>query len=312
MILIINSQNDISTDEICKWLLHYNKDFIRINDFSFITKISLDLTNNFCEIVINDSLKVDFCSIKGIFYRNGGFNYKLNSGKKITQFLKDYHSDEWSVLNHFLKLKIKDQTTKLIGNLFNNKVNKLEVLNIAKELKLNIPESHIISTKSDLTKLLDNKKKKWITKSIGEMKPYFDKDDLYLNYTRELNSSEKFSNFFMPSLIQERIEKKYEIRTFFIEKQFWSIAIFSQENQETEIDYRINQFSHSIPFKLPVSLEKKVLKLATKLNLNSGSIDWIFDKSGKFYFLEINPLGIFNNVSVMGNYNIEREIAKML
>lgn len=49
----------------------------------------------------------------------------------------------------------------------------------------------------------------------------------------------------------------------------------------------------------------------TALDLNSGSIDFI--KSGNnYYFLEVNPIGQFGNVSTDCNYSLERKIAEFL
>jgi len=49
----------------------------------------------------------------------------------------------------------------------------------------------------------------------------------------------------------------------------------------------------------------------TELGLTSGSLDFI--KNGeKFYFLEVNAIGQFGNVSFHCNYNLDYEIAKSL
>lgn len=215
------------------------------------------------------------------------------------------------MLNQFLRVFISNESIKLIGNLGNNEINKLEVLSIAKKVGLKIPQTFIVSSKEDLLKLIEEKKN-LITKPISDTKPFYVKDDLYLNYTREISQTEKIHNYFMPSLVQEKIEKKYEIRTFFIKNKFWSVAIFSQENNDSKVDNRAINSNHVTGFNLPLNLEKKINKLASKLQLNSGSVDWIYSSRGVFYFLEINPLGIFSSVSTYGNYNLEREIAKIL
>ncbi|MDO9254630.1 MAG: hypothetical protein Q7U54_03885 [Bacteroidales bacterium] len=49
-----------------------------------------------------------------------------------------------------------------------------------------------------------------------------------------------------------------------------------------------------------------------KLKLNMGSIDIIKSIEGKYYFLEINPVGQYDFVSFHCNYNIHMEIAKYL
>ena len=49
-----------------------------------------------------------------------------------------------------------------------------------------------------------------------------------------------------------------------------------------------------------------------KIGLNSGSIDMIVTPSNDFVFLEVNPVGMFWQVSYPCNFYIEREIAKFL
>ncbi|WP_125719646.1 ATP-grasp domain-containing protein [Flavobacterium ustbae] len=310
MILVINGQKDQSTDNICKWLMYYEKEFIRIDENSYINKVNFDLLNEFYEFEINN-VKINLHSISSVFYKNGTLNYQINTDKDESKFIIDYNANEWNKLRFFLHFLIEKKAICLIGNIAHYEVNKLEVLTLANEIGLKIPESFITSSKDNVCRLL-HEKKQLITKSIGEIKPFYSKDDLYLNYTREINLFEKMSDNFVPSLLQVKVDKKYEIRTFFIKNRFWSIAIFSQENQDSIIDNRIINSNHITNFQIPADLESKIVKLATLLNLNSGSVDWIYSTDNNFYFLEINPLGVFNNVSYYGNYNIEKEIAKLL
>ena len=43
---------------------------------------------------------------------------------------------------------------------------------------------------------------------------------------------------FYPSLIQEEIEKVYEVRVFYLKGKCYAMAIFSQKNEKTQLDYR--------------------------------------------------------------------------
>ena len=49
-----------------------------------------------------------------------------------------------------------------------------------------------------------------------------------------------------------------------------------------------------------------------KVELETGSIDMILTKDGKYVFLEINPVGQFGMVSYPCNYFLEKAIAKTL
>jgi glutathione synthase/RimK-type ligase-like ATP-grasp enzyme len=93
------------------------------------------------------------------------------------------------------------------------------------------------------------------------------------------------------------------------------MAIFSQSNKMTETDYRnydLDNPNRIVPYKLNKQLENKLILLLENLELNSGSIDLIKSKDGKYYFLEVNPVGQFGQLSYNCNYNIEKIIAKSL
>ena len=46
--------------------------------------------------------------------------------------------------------------------------------------------------------------------------------------------------------------------------------------------------------------------------MNCGSLDFILNKNLDYVFLEVNPVGQFEQVSRPGNYFLERKIAKEL
>jgi len=117
----------------------------------------------------------------------------------------------------------------------------------------------------------------------------------------------KVDQTFPVSFCQKLIEKKFEIRAFLLVDTFYSMAIFNDE-----IDGRNNQKeSRRVPFKLPENIEIKLLKLLKKLNYNFASIDLLSDGES-LYFLELNPVGQFGNLSHECNYNLDREIALIL
>src|SRR5690606_31908398 len=118
-----------------------------------------------------------------------------------------------------------------------------------------------------------------------------------------------------PTLVQEYIQKQFEIRIFFFLNKIYSMAIFSQRDKKTSIDFRNynkenpNRF---VPFALPSNILKKIEHFIKKKRMSSGSIDLILNEKGDFVFLEINPQGQFNWVSEYCNYYIEKDIAELL
>lgn len=83
------------------------------------------------------------------------------------------------------------------------------------------------------------------------------------------------------------VKKSFEIRSFYLHGEFYSMAIFSQRNKQTSVDFRkycTELPNKNEPFKLPDDIEEKLDKLYKKLDLNTGSADFIVDKEGNYVF----------------------------
>jgi len=308
MILLISVDNDTMTDEICSWLSYQNKEFVRLNENQHITKVFFDFANNIFKISVNDvEYKLD--DFQSVFYRNGGIFYNLIDGEIDSNLITFYNAELKSV-TEFICYYLKVKGTKIFGNLFTKEVNKLEVLFLAKSLGLLIPDTYILSELKEIRKL--DKSQRYITKAVSEVHPIFAENELYLNYTREINLNDlgnKNPNI-VPSLIQKRINSSYEIRIFFFEKKIWAIATFDFSDS-VDIRNIKDKNKKYLPYQLPFNMQRKIHKLAKILSLQCGTID-LLKRDNEYYFLEVNPLGQFHQVSYYGNFQIEKYIADLL
>lgn len=115
--------------------------------------------------------------------------------------------------------------------------------------------------------------------------------------------------------IQQYIEKRVELRIFYLKGICYSMAIFSQNNPKTQTDYRNydkENPNRCIPFKLPENVAHKLHAFMNSAGINCGSIDMIYTPERRFVFLELNPIGQFQWLARNCNYDIERAIAKFL
>ena len=93
------------------------------------------------------------------------------------------------------------------------------------------------------------------------------------------------------------------------------MAIFSQEDEQTKVDFRNYNKSkpnRCVPYKLPDYIMKKLDLFMQRMNLDTGSIDMIYTTNKEYVFLEVNPVGQYDMVSVPCNYNLHQKIAKYL
>ena len=323
MIIIISEHIDFSTNNVINWLRLYKKAVIRINPKDTLNiEFSNELSNNNIDSSIQlDKLKIKSTDINTIWYRRGYFINRFNLAslqetnhlqkKKELKFLQT----EKQNLIDFFNLNISE--SQKLGAYDKYEVNKLNVLKLAIKNKIKIPSTIITTQKTEVIEFHKKMKENIITKPIldginqqiknVQLNMFTSKvDDTYIN---------NLPNTFFETCFQENIEKKFELRIFFLKSKFYAMAIFSQNDMQTAIDFRqynSNNPNRNVPFKLPDNLKKSLTKLMCDIGLNTGSIDMIYTKDKEYVFLEVNPVGQFKMTSMPCNYYIERDVARIL
>jgi ATP-GRASP peptide maturase of grasp-with-spasm system len=159
-----------------------------------------------------------------------------------------------------------------------------------------------------------------VTKAISDGLYLFD-DTVgsrgFYSYTERVSreSLEDLPSPVSPSMVQEEIRKRFDVRVFYLEGRMWAMAIFSQSDERTQVDFRkYNDLrpNRTVPYRLPQQVEARLDQLFRELDLNTGSADLVLDECGEHVFLEINPVGQFGMVSEPCNHYLEREVARSL
>lgn len=320
MILIISSKDDHSTVDVIDWLRRYNVPFERISSEDPISFLSLTISGQTddAQIMINQNLYLlsDFTSV---WYRRSWLAFEKTEfiselDEQFDNQVNDQLRSEVFYLNDFFDKYFLNRMLNRRGDVT---LNKLMVLKQATQFGLKVPETHIISAKEILINLLKINKKKFITKNFSPG-IFVGLNQYFLNsYTLEVSDEmiQELPQYFHPTLFQERIEKLFEIRSFYLNGSFYSSAILSQNDKKTMVDFR--NYNHekpnrTPPYKLPVQITDKLNDLMKELELQSGSIDLLVTVDGGFVFLEVNPIGQFSQVSKPCNYHLERKVADSL
>jgi ATP-GRASP peptide maturase of grasp-with-spasm system len=308
MILILSKEVDHTTDKVIDWLNYYKIPFLRVNREDPINRFKVELKKDSVDFEIHfDSKKLSFSEVNSYWYRRNALNFGII--KKASNKFEEFISTEKIVLKAFIEKLISKKDG--IGTYIKNKdVNKLESLLIASQVGFNIPATTVTNEKTNIL----GKANKYIIKPISEVITFRKNKNIYISYTAELDDSKltQCENFVCPTLMQNKILKKYELRVFYLKGKCYSMAIFSQNDNKTSIDYRNynkDKPNRTIPFKLPLHIEKKIVILMNRLGFDTGSIDFIVDVNQTFYFLEVNPVGQFGMVSNPCNYELHKIIA---
>lgn len=320
MILIISTHlGEYTTDLVIDWLDFKKINYKRINGVDLI-KENFKIDFNCIEIRINNEI-INLSNINTFWFRRLlPYNYLLSEYGGLTknsnlniELIRNIQS-EYNRIRDFISVFYKEK--KWLSQIENSSLNKIEVLFNARQLGLIIPDSIITTSKNEVIKF---RKKHYsiIVKSISEALGLIIDNEAYLSYTYAISNYDidNLPENFYPSLIQENIDKDYELRIFYLSGSFYSMAIFSQNDEQTKTDFRVynkEKPNRNVPFILPKHIEIKLDLLMKKMNLNCGSIDMIKSVNGEYVFLEINPIGQFGMVSKPCNYFLEEKVACFL
>ena len=313
MILIISESVEPTTNEICKWLNFYNGKWFRINEEDSVSIEKIEISNENIDFIlkVNNNYFIKYSEISFVYYRRGIINLELPS-ENIPTDLRTFLLQERLNMIDFLHSRLELKNS--LGKFEKYGPNKLNVLSKAVEVGLKIPKSFIVSKIKLVKEIILNDK--FITKAIFEAISFKTDDIGYSNPTSEVNLLQipELTNQLWPSLIQVNIPKDYEVRTVFIDGDFFSMAILSNSNIKTKIDYRNYDSTlpnRNIPVEIPRNIKNKLNKLMKQLDYNFGCIDMIY-YNNEYYFLEVNTVGQFGDLSEKCGYNLEKKIAKKL
>ena len=220
------------------------------------------------------------------------------------------------------KSYVKGILSTLNCNWFNNpkKViqasNKILQLHLAQELNIPFPD-YIISNDQEQVRNFIADKKTVVIKSIATGFITYGDQNLKV-YTHEFSevsehliSALKFS----PVIVQEKINKRKELRVTVVENQCFSVEIdYSDLPVVTDIRELINETNRHY-FKRAENIstvENISIQLTKKLGLTYAGLDWLMSDKGDYYFLELNPLGSFKWYEQCGDFKITEAIGNSL
>jgi len=329
MIIVLSQKYEYSTNKVMEWLNYYEQDVIRINadEGRFILK-HIDSEGIYITDLFTGKL-INLCEAKSCWYRRNGITKSflgydpgkikdkdIFCGTSKDQYLQTLLNEEASTLISLVYRRLENTVKRNLGSYFKKGLNRLILFETAAEFGLNVPTYKVFTTGSQINQ--EASLKTVVTKAMSDgVYQNFDNRRFY-TYTERIDGSTlqiDTNTTIFPTLVMDEIEKSYEIRSFYFDNIFYSMAIFSQNNNQTQVDFRkYSSFkpNRTQPVQLPETIEKKLRALYQYLDLTTGSADLIVDKNGNYIFLEINPGGQFGMVSEPCNYHLEEKIAKYL
>ncbi|MGB5976238.1 MAG: grasp-with-spasm system ATP-grasp peptide maturase, partial [Cyclobacteriaceae bacterium] len=317
---------EYTTGEVCRWLRYHKVPFIRLHPedlqeggMHYQLDNQPEAPDHRVEIQPQGREPWHTEEVQTVWYR------RWSQPRQLMQIWKETDEPELDKVRRHLGSEFSTLTQTLVRHLGHvtwlnhpseNHLNKIDVLEKAKAAGFAVPETLLTGSK-DVLKDFIEQHGEVISKPVKEVDffPYHGQE--FSLYTTRLSHAEldTLPDRFFPTLFQRLVPKQYELRTFYLDGECHSMAIFSQTDNKTALDYR--RYNHSnmnqmVPFSLPAEQEQAVRRLMEKLGMVSGSLDIIRDTEGGYVFLEVNPVGQFGMVSWPCNYHLEEKVADYL
>lgn len=322
MILVFSERNDLNTRHVLAYLHHFGELFEVFLEDDFIElDYGIDPACFDYQLYKNHQFVCSAREIKSVWYRRTDIQVcRFGSGAFSQKGLEHYAREHIKTRSEQIQRCMHGQ--KCLGKFGFGNYNKVEFLEKCAALQIDIPKTLITGSKKKLRRFWSECGGKVITKSLAYPYEYAQYDETgaiegyRLGYTISVGESELvvLPEFFDLSLFQEKLEKQFEIRTIYLNGKTYSQAIFSQDRQESSLDYRQGYDSgmRTCSYTLPESVEKQVSKLMCAFDLNFGSLDIVVTTGGRYVFLEVNPNGQYGAVSWSTNANVDYEVARFL
>lgn len=317
MVLLITNKDDVTTDFVVNRLNKIGEEYYRLNTEDLVLNVGVNFDIERNEYVLIDHEKnqnINLSSITSIYYRRPTLP-KINIDS-LSEGENKFVIREIAYMLEGLYKILDDRFWISPVPSIREAENKIYQLLVARKIGFDIPISLITTSKVKAEIFLKYLKGNCVIKPIknGKIDDYENPMVVFTSLITpsDIGLLDRVKS--CPTYLQSKIEKVADIRVTVVGKKVFSTKIYSQDFEETIIDWRKGEntkIKHE-RIKLPYEIEVKCIKLLDYLGLNFGAIDFILDSDMRYTFLEINPNGQWGWIEKRLGYDISGEIVQLL
>ena len=325
MILIFSIAGDQSTTDVMRWLHHLGyEDVLRLNDDDLRGgALTLEVRNGRASFALGER-RFGSDEVMAVWYRKGDFQLfpppaplALEEHPVLAERLVRKVRTEGERLSEYVH-RLLERAPRVLGHSRIGSLNKLVVLEQAQAVGLEVPRFLGTNRREALRDFAAEGGA--VVKAASDGMYLWDFDASrrgYFSYTErlDLNRLAVLPERLPPSFAQTEVAKRYEVRVFYLDGAMHAMAILSQNDAQTQLDYRKYNYARpnrNLPYALPDDIAARISALFRALGLNTGSVDLIVDQAGRHVFLEINPSGQYAVMAYACNYTLDLDIARWL
>jgi hypothetical protein len=117
-----------------------------------------------------------------------------------------------------------------------------------------------------------------------------------------------------PVFFQQRIDKSTDLRIVVVKDVVLACEIDARKSKSSAMDWRNYDLKNTTfkPFRLPVSVRRKLVEFMRRRRLSLASFDLVKDRDNQFWFLEMNRPGKWLFIEALSGLQISNQIVKAL
>lgn len=191
---------------------------------------------------------------------------------------------------------------------------------LAQHLGLRVPETIMTSDPSEAAAFLKSHPRS-VTESLAVAFPKVNgKSKLFFTTLLEDGFVPDLTNLHLaPAIFQEAVKAVADIRVTVVGNKTFAAIVKTErpyKKASKVYDFRFGSYENGMDIEehaeFPAELSELSIALTKKLGLRFGAIDFVLDKKGQYWFLEINPNGQWAFVEQATNQPIGKELARLL
>ncbi len=295
MILIITNRHDLTADFLIIELRNRGIDYIRFNTEDYPCNATITLTESLAESACTLQLsqrRLNLHEVRSVWFRRPV--PPVVSLKILDPNLRDVAAKEslesieglWRVMD-CLWVSRPDAVRRAES--------KPLQLHVARQLGFAVPET-VLTNDPVVAKTFVSKHDMVVCKPLrcGQVSRGERVALIFANVLRGADKDELDAVRYAPTLLQQYIPKRGDIRVTVIGQEVFAVEIDSQACEETKHDWRRGEnasLDYSI-HELPPAVARQCRDLVRTLDLRFGAIDLVLSaEEDEYFFLEINPNG---------------------
>jgi hypothetical protein len=311
VLVIVEGKDDLHVSNI-ELICRKAKKTLFIFDISHVALANTIINVDGSYFEINNGVSIiKSTQISGVIIRS--FFVKFADKEKALE--EKLWADDWNqVVKGLLSILVCDGV-KMIPSYPQSLVfeNKLSFPLICKIGEFSYPNTLVSNRKSLLIKKVEDGKN--ILKPFSQKKYVIDQIEYggkVIRITKKL--LESTNNGDSPILVQNEIDKQFEVRVTTVGRSSFACKIDNQKSDKASLDWRRYDFDN-VPhtsMMLPPEISSGIQKIHNKLNVNYSAIDFAVDVNNEWWFLDFNPSGQWLWIEKLTTMPITQSIVEYL